>query len=55
MSKLKRQYRFGQFRVDEERRDLQGEGMPLPARMQALDLLAALLATPGARLSTDEL
>jgi len=47
--------RFGQFRFDEERRDLQREGVPLPASMLALDLLAALLAKPCALLSKDEL
>ncbi len=44
MKAAKRQYRFGRFSFDEERRDLQLDGVPLPARLQALDLLAALLA-----------
>jgi predicted ATPase/DNA-binding winged helix-turn-helix (wHTH) protein len=55
MTKLTRQYRFGRFWFDEARRDLQCDGVPLPARTQALDLLTALLAKPGALVSKDEL
>jgi DNA-binding winged helix-turn-helix (wHTH) protein len=55
MKSLQWQIRFGQFRFDEERRDPQCEGVPLPASMQALALLAALLAESGALLSKDEL
>jgi len=55
MTKPERQYRFGRFWFDEARRDLQIDGVPVPARTQALDLLAALLAKPGALVSKDEL